>query len=211
VTKSIKYTALVSIGLFAIAVAGCGDYVREGRSPVQVVINQLEGASGAEPGKFSNTMISDVITLVKRTINDEEVRIPTTFGDLGRATMTLNLKNPGSTTDPASPSAINQVTFTRYRVLYRRSDGRNTPGVDVPFPFDGGATFTVPATGSATVGFEIVRNEAKYEAPLQALQNSRVVISMITEVTFYGRDQAGNDVQATGSILIDFGDFGDPE
>jgi len=29
-------------------------------------------------------------------------------------------------------------------------------------------------------------------------------------VTFYGRDQAGNDVSATGSIGIVFGNFADP-
>ena len=28
--------------------------------------------------------------------------------------------------------------MTRYRVEFRRTDGRNTPGVDVPYGFDGG-------------------------------------------------------------------------
>ena len=37
------------------------------------------------------------------------------------------------------------------------------------------------------------------------------VISTIAEVTFYGRDQAGNDVSATGSMGVDFGNFGDPQ
>jgi hypothetical protein len=37
------------------------------------------------------------------------------------------------------------------------------------------------------------------------------MISTIADVTFYGRDQAGNDVSATGSIGIDFGNFGDPQ
>ena len=35
-------------------------------------------------------------------------------------------------------TAINAVTLTRYHVDYRRTDGRNTPGVDVPYSFDGG-------------------------------------------------------------------------
>ena len=30
------------------------------------------------------------------------------------------------------PSLNNEVTINRYRVVYRRSDGRNAPGVDVP-------------------------------------------------------------------------------
>ena len=36
------------------------------------------------------------------------------------------------------------------------------------------------------------------------------VISTIAEVTFYGRDQAGNEVSVTGSISVNFSDFGDP-
>jgi hypothetical protein len=29
-------------------------------------------------------------------------------------------------------------------------------------------------------------------------------------VTFYGQDQAGNEISAAGNIGIDFGDFADP-
>ena len=41
-----------------------------------------------------------------------------------------------------------------------------------------------------------------------ALRRSAVLLSMIADVTFIGRDQVGNDVVATGSIGITFGDFG---
>jgi hypothetical protein len=51
---------------------------------------------------------------------------------------------------------------------------------------------------------------AKLEAPLRALVASAVSISTVAEVTFYGRDQAGNDVSVTGFIEITFGNFGDP-
>jgi hypothetical protein len=30
-------------------------------------------------------------------------------------------------------------------------------------------------------------------------------------VTFFGRDQAGNDLSVTGSIGVQFGNFADPE
>jgi hypothetical protein len=33
---------------------------------------------------------------------------------------------------------------------------------------------------------------------------------VLARVTFYGHDQAGNEVIATGQIQIDFGNFGDP-
>jgi hypothetical protein len=208
-TNWFERTAIGVIVTAALVSGGCGDYVRQGRSPVQVVIQSLQAASGAQPGEVGNDLRSDVITLVESTINGATVRIPTVFNDVGSVTMALILKNPGTPLLAASPSEINQVTFGRYRVTYRRADGRNTPGVDVPFPFDSAVTFSVPMPGSAS--FQIVRHTAKEEAPLAALGANNAIISTIAEVSFFGRDQAGNDVTATGSIGIDFGNFGDPE
>ncbi|MGH9201307.1 MAG: hypothetical protein ACRD2A_08735, partial [Vicinamibacterales bacterium] len=94
---------------------------------------------------------------------------------------------------------------------YRRADNHNTPGVDVPYDFDGAATFTVPTEGTVTVGFDLVRTVAKAEPPLRTLVQQFTTITTIATVTFYGQDQAGNTVSATGKIGITFGDFGDPE
>jgi hypothetical protein len=202
--------ALGLVAAAAVVAAGCGDVARQGRAPVQIVVQALEAASGAEPDEFGTTLRSDVITLVSRQINGAETRVPTVFNDVGRVTMSLVLKDPGLGASPASPTDLNQVTISRYRIVYRRTDGRNTPGVDVPFPFDSAATFTVPPDGSASGGFQIVRHTAKQEAPLASLANNPDVISTIAEVTFYGQDQAGNEISARGQIGIDFGNFGDP-
>jgi hypothetical protein len=35
-------------------------------------------------------------------------------------------------------------------------------------------------------------------------------ISAIADVTFFGADQVGNPISATGTIAIQFGDFADP-
>jgi len=210
-TKLTKTLVLTFGGCLAILTAGCGQYVRQGSSPVQVVITALAAASGATPGTFGGTLDSDVITVVHRTQGGQQVDVLTIFNDLGQVTMKLNLKDPGSPGAVVGPSLINEVTFTRYRVTYRRADGRNTPGVDVPFPFDSAATFTVPANGSVTASFEIVRHNAKEEAPLAALQFNPVTITTLTEVSFFGRDQAGHEVMATGTIGIIFGNFGDPQ
>src|SRR5688572_10108132 len=207
----IRRTTTAVVMMACAVSAGCGDVVRQGRAPVQLVITALEAASGAEPEQFGGTLLSDVVTLVEREVNGQQVDVPTTFNDLAEVTMSLILKDPGQPGTTTSPSAINQVTITRYRVIYRRSDGRNTPGVDVPFPFDSGVTFTVPASGTVSAGFQIVRHTAKQEAPLAALVFNPDVIATLAEVTFYGRDQAGNDISATGTIGIDFGNFGDPE
>jgi hypothetical protein len=194
--------------LGAVLAAGCGEVARNGRAPAMVIIDQLQGASGSEPDAFGSTYNSDVLTKVERS-DDDGGDYFTVFSDNGRAVMRLMLRDPGVPGIPAAPSQLNEVTFTRYRVTYRRADGRNTPGVDVPYPFDSAATFTVGSGGSATVGFELVRHTAKQEAPLAALATSPVIISTIADVTFYGRDQAGNDVTATGSLGIFFGNFAD--
>ena len=60
-----------------------------------------------------------------------------------------------------------------------------------------------------TLGFELVRNIAKQESPLIQLQHSAVIITTIAEITFYGRDQAGNEVNVTGYLTVEFGNFGD--
>ena len=79
----------------------------------------------------------------------------------------------------------------------------------MPFAFDGAVTGTIPAGGTLTLGFELVRNVAKQESPLVQLKTSSNIISTIATVTFYGADRVGNDIQATGQIQIEFGNFGD--
>ena len=204
-----SWKALAAIAIAA-AAAGCGDLATQGRSPSQLVVLSLAAAPGASPGDFGANLLSDVVTNVQRTIDGQQVSSPTIFNDVGSVQLALILKDPGS--DPAAPTSpgpLNAVTVTRYRVVYLRADGRNTPGVDVPFPFDSGVTVTVTADGAST-GFEIVRSSAKLEAPLRALKDNPETISTIAEVTFYGHDQAGNDVSATGLIGINFANFADP-
>jgi hypothetical protein len=207
-SRTMQRTVYGAVLVCAIVVSGCGDYAREGSGPAVASVALLEGASGAEPTRFGTTLSSDVLTLVEKDENGVKVKVPTIFSDSGRVTMTLTMKNP---TGPA-PTAMTDVTFNRYRVVYRRADGRNVPGVDVPHPIDSAATFTVRAGTNTTAGFEIVRHTAKQEPPLRTLlTNSSTLISTIADVTFYGQDRVGNDVSATGSMGITFGDFGDPD
>ena len=204
-----RLAAVLAIASLAV-MPGCGDVARTGRSPVLLVIMSLEAASGATPTAFGGTLDSDVVTNVSRTVGGVQVEVPTVFSDSGRATLRFVLKDQGVPGGAATPSALNQVTINRYQVVYRRSDGRNTPGVDVPFPFDSAVTVTLPAEGAATTAFELVRHTAKGEAPLAALRSSGVIISTVADITFSGSDLAGNAVSVTGSIGVQFGNFGDP-
>ena len=208
-----KKAAVLAVLAAALGAAACGEVARTGRSPAYLILDRLEGANGAVPDEFSTFVPSDVLTLVRKTVDGQEVRVPTIFIDPGRVTLRVGLKNPGTTVVPTTPSSLNAITVTHYRIVYRRTDGRNTQGVDVPYSFDGGMTMTVPEDQAAVGFFELVRIIAKDEAPLRRLVNNGGVefLSTIAEVTFYGRDQAGNEVSATGSISITFADYGDPD
>ena len=187
--KCVKFVAVVTLVALS---SGCGEFTREGRAPVVVVVDSL-----TEVEDDQGTLLSDVLT------NNS------TFNDMAEVEMHLIVKDPGVPGAGASPSPLNAVTINRYRVEYRRADGRNTPGVDIPYPFDSATTFTIPAEGTGGTTFQIVRHSAKEEAPLKALASNFDIISTIAYVTFYGRDQAGNDVSATASIGVDFANFAD--
>ena len=191
----------VAIVVAAVASSSCGEFVREqGHSPSQLTIMSINTASGT--GGVATSFTSGPL------LSDVQDDTGTIFDDFGQATVRVTLKDLGAPGAPASPTSFNDVTISRYRVTYRRSDGRNTAGVDVPRAFDGAMTVTIPAGSSTTMVFELVRHVAKLEAPLAALATNPVVITTIADVTFFGRDQAGNDVSATGSVQINFANFG---
>lgn len=200
------------VAAVAAAGASCGNVVRQGRAPVYLVIDKLEAAPGASPDQFGGLLQSDVLTVVTQGGSCSKTNpCPTIFNDVGRATLRASLKDIGTTANPATPTSNNDVTIDRYHVDYVRADGRNTPGVDVPYPWDGAATGTIPAGGTLQIGFELVRHTAKGEPPLVQLVTSSTVITTIAQVTFYGHDAVGNAVSVTGNIQVDFGNFGDAQ
>jgi hypothetical protein len=182
--------------LGALLLASCSQAVRTGSGSSYLVMNTLTGAKGGgtNSGTFSASLSSDVLTVVNG--------VASIFQDNGQALLQLQMKD---TLD--SPSPANAITLTQYHVKYTRSDGHNVQGVDVPYEYDGGLAVTI--SGSATVGFTLVRAQAKQEAPLAALAINGQIISTIAEVTFYGNDQNGNAVTVAGRINVDFANWGD--
>jgi hypothetical protein len=170
--------------------AACGDLTRQGTASSYLIITSLQASAGAN-GSPSSTLQSDVRS-------DDG----TIFSDSGVVELRLAMKDATSAT---APTTANFITINRYRVRFTRADGRNTPGVDVPYGFDGAVTATV--SGTATIPFELVRHIAKMEAPLEALARNPVIISTIAEITFYGNDQTGREVSVTGQLLVSFGNF----
>jgi hypothetical protein len=210
-----RYRPVIA-GVAAVALlsglVSCGDVVRQGRSPVMILIDSVEAASGADPGGMGGFLLSDVQTLVDQQIGDETVKVPTIYNDVGQVTMRLIAKDAGNGGVSLAPTPWNTVTINRYHIRFIRADGRNTPGVDVPFPVDGAVTATV-VSQQTVIPFEIVRHQQKLEQPLRSLANfgGRLFISTIAEITFYGADAVGNDIQATATISVSFSDYADPD
>ncbi len=200
----------VAVGALVAGSVSCGDVVMQDRAPVLVVIDSIEAASGADPRTMGGFLLSDVQTLVERQVDGETVRVPTIVNDVGQATMRIIAKDAGNGAVSLAPSAWNNVTINRYHIAFLRADGRNTPGVDVPFSVDGALTATLGSTPTV-VSFEIVRHQQKLEQPLRSLANfgGRLFISTIAEITFYGADQAGNSLQIKGTISVSFSDYAD--
>jgi len=206
-------TRLIGLVSLAASSVSCGDVVRQGSSPVYLVVDSLQASTGAvQPKPPSGTLISDVITNVTSPAPcTTDSPCPTIFGDSGTVQLHAPLKDIGATAS-LSPTSNNAVTINRYHVQYTRADGLDGPqyyGVYVPYPFDGAATGTVPPGGNLTLSFELVRSVAKQEAPLVQLRGGSNIISSIAVVTFYGVDSVGNQLQVTGKITIEFGNFGD--
>lgn len=182
-----RRVAAGALTLACMTLSSCSEMVRTGQASSYLVISTLTGGSQGD-----TTVESDVIS------NDGTV-----FTDTGQVTLLLQMKDPTG----AGPSPNNAITLTQYRVEFIRSDGRNTPGVDVPFPFTSGVTATV--AGSSTVGFTLVRLQSKEEAPLRALRfgGGAGIISTVARITFYGHDQTGREVSVTGNLDVTFADW----
>jgi hypothetical protein len=194
--RVLRAAAVVPMLCGTLLLASCHSKVTEGRASSYLIINDLGGAKSGTT-TFSNVLASDVVS-DKGAI----------WEDLGRVNMTLAMKD---ITAPNAPTTNNAVTINRYRVVFRRTDGRNTQGVDVPYAFEGAVTFTV-GSQSTSATFTLVRVQAKLEAPLTALAGhggNALVISTIADVTFYGFDQTGQEVSVTGSMSVNFTDWAD--
>lgn len=204
-------TRVCAAAALVAATTSCGSVVRDSKSPVFLVIQNIQGVRGASTiNQPVVPLVSDVITMVTTggsctTTNP----CPTFFNDTGVAVLSLSPKDIGQPGATVTPSSNNQVTITRVHVQFTRTDGLNQEGVTVPYSFDSAVTVTVPASGTVTVPFEVVRNSAKLDEPLLDLRTNHIIISMIANITFYGTDLVGNAISATGTLQVDFGNFAD--
>ncbi len=177
----------VGLALCLVLVGSCSELAQTNRASSFLVILQLTGGTGQDTAFQS----------------DVQADSGAVFEDQGTLSARLALKDPGTSGSPTTPTSANWITINRYRVVYVRTDGGA-----VPLPFEGAMTFTVTG-GAASASFVLVRLSAKLEPPLVNLRGGGglIVISTVAEVTFFGRDQTGNETTATGRIDVNFADW----
>ena len=208
------------IAVAAVAASGCTpDWAKENSSPFILEIASISGTSDATSSGQGGEIRSDVITNGS-VFNDDAVVAVNVF---------RKNNNVGIGTSP-----VEHVFLDRYEVLYFRTDGRNTEGVDVPYRITGALgnlRFHTAGPGGGgeveqTVNITIVRHAAKLEPPLSDLRNfftsqpldpsapfqvpGQGIITTIAEITIHGHTVQGDGLQATGRVQVSFADFADP-
>jgi hypothetical protein len=178
--------------LSAMGLSGCAveDYVTDNNSTVLFKVADINAGA---------PLTSDVV-------DDRGVVV----ADIVPVTVAVRPKNPNFTNVPQVPMA---VFIERYEIRYFRSDGRGTPGVDVPYTISGNLTTAVDAgIGSGenvTLQLEVVRAQAKLEPPLVNLRSGgqALMLTAFAEVTLHGKTIAGEAVTATGTVQVNFADY----
>jgi hypothetical protein len=192
-STSMRWAAAVVIAA-SVALPACTSVQRNANAPSYLIVESIQAAAGNEPAKFGGSLGSDVLTNFVR------------YEDPGQVVLRLAMVDPSNLT---GPTTTNFITVTRYHVRYIRSDGKNVQGVDIPFEFDGTASLTI-GIASGTLPITLVRAQAKGVSPLSDLVGTNGHISTQAEVTMFGTDQAGHEVQAVARISVDFADWKDP-
>ena len=186
---------IATIILLILFLVSCNNYVGGNKSHTLLVISKITGKTAA--GDTADFTQSDVYNEVDLTV----------VADTATAALTAKLIEPLPPT--AGPSYQQNIMLSRYIVSFTLPDGTGVPGVDVPLPFEGSLSSIIEVDSSVDVSFVIVTEAAKADAggPLFALRATANVIQARARVTFYGKDMAGNDVQATGDISIFFKNY----
>jgi hypothetical protein len=190
-----------ALALLALSPTACTTpgFVTSSQADVILEITHITGQSGGSSGGSGTGDVLNSDVLFKGSIINDNATIDVRVIDKNR----LN---------PSLGGGVNDVTLTQYQVNYVRSDGLSQQGVDVPFSISGSLSLLVPSGGTGAVSIVVVRHQAKAEPPLSNLvtgTGGAGVLTVIAHITIFGQTTAGQVVQATGSLQINFANFGD--
>jgi hypothetical protein len=205
--KTLKYKPAFLILLLALLITyACTRVENDSRSGSLLTIDSVTGQVGDKNGNFqdSTPLLSD--TCDNDNSQPQDPDLCTVVNDNAIITFSNQLLLGGT-----SGTAFQDIIVNRYRVDYFRPNGRNVPGVDVPYGIDGTMNVRVVAGGSSTGTIVIVRHEAKREPPLAELDNgqSEDVLTANAQIRCFGQDVAGHTVSATGYLEIHFANYGE--
>jgi hypothetical protein len=194
--KNMKKVFGIAIILLAfLALVSCNPVDNDSRSASLLLIDNIVGADA--DGAIANFLQSDVL------LGNGSVR-----ADSITATIRAETLDP----DPLlGASQYNDIVLTRYLVSFTRTDGRNVPGQDVPYPFEGSMSSVVKTGSTASVSLVLVREVAKLEPPLIGLVDlgAEVVLTCTAKIDFYGHDMVNRTVKATGYLTVYFANYAD--
>jgi hypothetical protein len=193
--KALSLTLVLPLLLL---VGACNKVENHSRSASSLIIEEILGQDIA--GNQVNFLQSDVLHV------DATTGSSTVVADTAAASLRAQ------TLDPApilGTSQYNDIMLDRYTVSYTRTDGKNSPGVDVPYPFEGSVSVLISSGTSSSVSIVVVREVAKLEPPLSRLVDTgaEVVLQTTAKIDFYGHDLANNEVHATGYLPIFFANY----
>ncbi|MCX6556311.1 MAG: hypothetical protein NTW95_02605 [Candidatus Aminicenantes bacterium] len=188
---------IVGLIIVALVMAACNAVENDSTSGSMLEIVSLTGKD-LEGKEGSTTVFSDVI-FNGSIINDN-----------GSAEV------KAAPLDPFLPdteiTSYMSVMVDQIDVEFRRTDGRNIEGVDVPYHFTQPVSMLVSLAASVKIPFVLIRHVAKLEAPLLALrdQSQEFFLELVAVVTIHGKDLGGHRVApVTGYITVWCGNFPD--
>jgi len=191
--KIVSLTVVVAAVLF---LSSCNPVENKTKSASMLIVESIQGQDIS--GKAASYLQSDVYKESTSTV----------IADVATATLRTETLDPSPL---LGNSQYNDILVTRYTVAYSRTDGKNTPGVDVPYPFEGSLSALVKVGSTTSFSFIVVREVAKLEMPLVRLADGRAegVIQVTANIEFYGHDMTNNNVKTTGDLAIFFAQYAD--
>jgi len=173
----------------------CNKLENNTRSNSLLIIKSIKAINWEE--EEADVLFSDVIVEKEDSVYVQ--------ADLAVVELTAELMNP---TPGVESSVYNNIMVDRYIVHFERSDGKNTPGVDVPYPIEGNLSALVEIGSSVKVSFVVVTINAKREPPLVNLvDGNEPEIKATAIIELYGHDLANNKVKATGYLQVFFNNY----
>jgi len=184
-----------------------------------IVVLLLAGCSAVENDSTSGTMLQ-IVSLTGNDLDGNEGST-TVFSDVYTADSIINDNGVADIRalpldpllDAKQVTPYMDVLIDQIDVEFKRTDGRNVEGVDVPYRFTQPISMLAPINKETKMPFVLIRHVAKLEAPLLALReviSQGVVLQLVAKVTIHGKDTGGHRVApVTGYISVWCSNFAD--